>query len=301
MPFRATVIRVLIASPSDTAAARLVVVEVMEDWNSLNAEEAGVMLLPVRWERDATPEMGDRPQAIINRQLVEAADLLIGIFWTRLGTPTSEAESGTAEEIELFIKSGKPVLLYFSSEPVVPESVDPNQYAPLTDFRKGLEGRGLVDRFASPEELRRKVTAALTRTIRERFARDGGPHEETAVDDKAGVRRQHASLLAQIQREREMRGVSKSGRPQYSTRERLIILNQGTGPAEQLTFDFELPEGVDGEPPATIGNEQPVRRLPPGGSVEYPLLSHLGSANQWDIVFRWSEDGEHFEERQTMK
>jgi hypothetical protein len=69
------------------------------------------MLLPVMWERDATPDLGDRPQGIINRQLVDVCDVLIGTFWAKLGTPTSEAESGTAEEIERFIKAGKPVLI----------------------------------------------------------------------------------------------------------------------------------------------------------------------------------------------
>jgi hypothetical protein len=300
LPFGATVVRVLIASPSDTGSARRVLAEVMDDWNSLNAEEAGVMLLPVRWERDATPEMGDRPQAIINRQLVEAADVLVGIFWTRLGTPTSEAESGTAEEIELFIKAGKPVLLYFSLEPVVPDSVDAEQYARLTDFRKNLESRGLVDRFASLDEFRRKVTAALTRTIRDRFP---GAHLDLAatVDAIADPGRPRASLLARVEREREVRGVSKSGKPQYRSRERLIVENRGTGAAERFTFDFELPEGVEGEAPGTIGNDQPVRRLPAGGSLEYPLISHMASATQWDIIFRWSEDEREYEDRQSLR
>jgi len=59
--------------------------------------------------------MGDRPQAILNKQLGEISNILIGIFWTRLGTHTGQAESGTVEEIEEFMKAGKPVLLYFSN------------------------------------------------------------------------------------------------------------------------------------------------------------------------------------------
>jgi hypothetical protein len=63
MPFGATVVRVLIASPGDTTAARRVLREALDDWNSLHAENDGVMVLPVMWERDATPDMGDRPKA----------------------------------------------------------------------------------------------------------------------------------------------------------------------------------------------------------------------------------------------
>jgi hypothetical protein len=122
VPFDARVVRVLIASPGDTVNERQVLRGALEDWNGINADQ-GVMVLPLMWERDATPEMGDRPQGVINRQLVDLADLLIGVFWTRLGTPTSEAESGTVEEIERCIEAGNPVLLYFSSKPVVLASV----------------------------------------------------------------------------------------------------------------------------------------------------------------------------------
>jgi hypothetical protein len=33
--------------------------------------------------------MGDEPQKIINKRILKDADLLVGIFWTRLGTPTT--------------------------------------------------------------------------------------------------------------------------------------------------------------------------------------------------------------------
>jgi hypothetical protein len=33
---------------------------------------------------------------------VESGDILMGVFWTRLGTPTGKAPSGTVEEIEHF-------------------------------------------------------------------------------------------------------------------------------------------------------------------------------------------------------
>ncbi len=47
--------------------------------------------------------MGDRPQGIINEQLVNNCDIFIGIFWGRLGTRTGKTESGSVEEIEKFI------------------------------------------------------------------------------------------------------------------------------------------------------------------------------------------------------
>ena len=55
-------------------------------------------LEPVKWG-NACPTRGWRTAAaILNKQLVENCDILIGTFWTRLGTNTGMAESGTVEE-----------------------------------------------------------------------------------------------------------------------------------------------------------------------------------------------------------
>jgi len=293
MTFPATVVRVLIASPGDTGQARLLLRDVLQEWNSLHAEDSSVMLLPVMWERDATPEMGDRPQGIINRQLVDASDILVGIFWTRLGTPTSEAESGTAEEIERFISAGKPVLIYFSQEPVVPNSIDGEEYERLNKFRENLRARGLFDGYSSQEELWRKASAALTRTIRQRFRVEVSERPFEAS-------RPAAHLLARIEREREMRGFSTSGRPQYTTRHTLVIENNGTAPAEDLSFAFESDVGDD-EPPTTFGNEAPVKRLAQGGSLTYPLAVSMGTADQFDVVMQWREGDTSRNERQTLR
>lgn len=298
MPFNAVVVRILIASPSDTATARRTLREAIEDWNSLHAENDGVMLLPVMWERDATPEMGERAQGIINRQLVDAADILVGMFWTRLGTPTSEADSGTVEEIDRFIEAGKPVLLYFSSEPVAPDSVDQEELGRLAKFRSEFRERGLIDRFATHEEFHRKATAALTRTIRERMALSVNPAVDSAINRRTGP---GAIPMARIEREREMRGFSKSGKPQYTTRTRLAIENRGTTAAESFAFHFEAPEVTDGELPSTFGNDEPVRKFPPGGSLEYPLMLHMGTLSQWDIVFEWTEGERRYDDRQTLR
>lgn len=48
--------------------------------------------------------MCDRPQAIINKQLVKDCYILFGAFWTGVGTYTDVAISATAEEIEQFVE-----------------------------------------------------------------------------------------------------------------------------------------------------------------------------------------------------
>lgn len=290
--FKATVLRVLIASPSDTVSARVLLREMVEDWNSLHAEEVQMILLPLMWERDSTPEMGDRPQEILNRQLVDRADLLVGTFWTRLGTPTGAGESGTVEEIEKCAKEGKPTLIYFSEEPVRPDSVDPDEYKRLIEFRDRLKGEGLFDTFGSLEELRKKASDALTRTIRERF--------DTEIPDVATTPGRGAELVARIVAEREVRGFSKAGRPQYTTRHTLIVENRGSATAEALTFEFVVPDGVQGDPPRTF-EDHPVTRLAAGGALSYNIAAHMGTAIQFDVVLQWREGDSEFTDVQTLR
>lgn len=165
MPRQATVYRILIASPSDVVNERKAIPEVIHSWNAVNSPRRGVILEPVLWETHASPEMGDRPQAIINRQLVEGCDILVGTFWTRLGTQTGKAESGTVEEIEEFLKAGKRVLLYFSSVPIVLDSVDAEQYKKLQEFKKGCQKEGLVFEYESIGDLREQLQRHITSTI----------------------------------------------------------------------------------------------------------------------------------------
>ena len=167
MTYNATTYKILIASPNDVTRERKAIPEAINFWNSLNSEQFKVSLLPVMWETHSTPEMGSRPQEIINRQLVDTCDILIGAFWTRIGTYTGEAESGTVEEIEKFIDAGKPVMLYFSSIPVVPESIDQEQYKRLKNFKAKCMKNGLVKDYSSITELREKIITHLTFKIRE--------------------------------------------------------------------------------------------------------------------------------------
>ena len=155
MSYQATVFRVMIASPSDVEEERDVVRAVLSEWNDVNSEKRSIVLLPVGWETHSTPEMGDRPQAIINRQLRDC-DLLVGVFGARIGTPTGEYVSGTVEEIEEHIRAGKPTMLYFSTGPVERENLGSGQYAELEKFRESCKTRGLLVEYGDTGDFRAK-------------------------------------------------------------------------------------------------------------------------------------------------
>lgn len=161
MAYRATVIPIMIASPGDVTEEREIVRSVIHDWNDVNAESSGIMLAAVGWDSHSSPELGERPQELINRRVLENCDLLIGVFWTRLGTPTGKSQSGTVEEIEEHVDAGKPAMIYFSSKPVAPESIDPEQYKQVNAFKDKLKPQGLIETYENLDEFQKKLTKQL--------------------------------------------------------------------------------------------------------------------------------------------
>lgn len=167
MPFKSETYRVLIASPSDLAEERQAATEAINEWNAQHAVAESTILLPVRWETHATPESGVKPQKAINKQVVRGCDILVGMFWTKIGTSTGVADSGTVEEIGQFVTSGKPALLYFSSRPIDPNKIDLKQHKKLRSFKNATCKKALTGAFSSVDELRQTLLRDLTRQVRE--------------------------------------------------------------------------------------------------------------------------------------
>jgi hypothetical protein len=157
MPYAATVVPVMIASPADVHEYRAAARDVINEWNYIHSASTGTVLLPVGWDTHSSPELGASAQDLINDRVLEDCDLLIGIFWTRLGSPTTRAPSGTVEEIQRHVKAGKPAMIYFSQQPVAPESIDAAQYAALREFRGWCESKGIIETFFGSEDLQTKL------------------------------------------------------------------------------------------------------------------------------------------------
>jgi hypothetical protein len=198
LPYQATVYKVMIASPSDVVQERRVIREVIHEWNSIHAEDRGIVLMPIGWETHSSPSMGERAQEIINAQLLRDSDLLVAAFWTRLGSPTGKAPSGTVEEIKEHIAAGKPAMIYFSSAPVHPDSVDNEQYRALREFKAECRRRGLVEEYESISEFREKFARQLAQTVIRHFVT-----QEPNADAAAGgiAQRPGVPVLSEAARE----------------------------------------------------------------------------------------------------
>ncbi len=199
MSYQATVYRILTVFPDDVKKERQAIPEVIGVWNSTHSENLGVVLLPVRREIHSAPAMADTPQAIVNKQIVKSCDVLIGAFWTRIGTRMDGAEFKIVEEIEEFSNSGKPILLYFSAAPVVPGSIDPEQYKSLLAFKRACRRHGLTEDYSSIQELRGKLLFHLTRVVKEVYREPDFVH--TPLGEALGeAERMRAQLRCQLSR-----------------------------------------------------------------------------------------------------
>lgn len=185
MGYEARVHKVMIACPSDITVEPGLIRDAIDDWNAVHAERLRCMLLPLHWRSNSSPRMGDRPQAILNRQLVEKADLLVAVFWTRLGTPTGVADSGTVEEINEHLAAGKPAMIYFCTQPVAEGSVDHEQFEALLTYRTEIENRGLLSVYSSREEFTREFPRHLAQTVLDELCTEPSdvlPGEQVAQD-----------------------------------------------------------------------------------------------------------------------
>lgn len=188
MSYKATVYNVMIASPGDVSVERKVARDVILEWNVINSDDRRIVLMPVGWETHSSPMTGDRPQGIINKQILETADLLLAIFWTRLGSPTGESASGTVEEIEKHVDAGKPAMIYFSLVPVRPDSVDDAQYSALKEFRDKRKDKGLYETYETIGDFSEKLTRQLAQTVIRNFATDPtDANQEDPVDSRPSV------------------------------------------------------------------------------------------------------------------
>ncbi|TOI73556.1 hypothetical protein [Vibrio parahaemolyticus] len=187
MSFEAKVYKILVASPGDVEDERKAIPEVISEWNNINAEASNVVLLPVKWETHSAPLMGDRAQGVINSQLVASCDMAIGVFWTRLGSPTGVSESGTAEELEWFIKEGKPTMIYFSSRQLDPTKLDLKQYSALKEFEQKMQKIGLTGSYSSITDFKEQLLRQLSINVQTLMSGEKVPaptpelHKETVA------------------------------------------------------------------------------------------------------------------------
>lgn len=291
MTFHATVVQVLIASPGDTHEARTAILTESSRWNGRYAAARAFIISPWLYELHATPIIGDRPQAIINRQGVDKSDVVVAVFGSRIGAATGVDISGTAEEINRAIEIGVPVHVYFF-EGDLPHDVDTEQLDLLRAFRDDLQTRGLCGYYRDPQDLARQVIDALQYDL---DALEVAPPPAPPAGVRLRVRHDH---------ETEPSGTDNRGKVKYRHRIRdLVITNEGDATAEDLRFKVDaldademihLDAEADEEGWVTVGD------LTDGSSRTYACFPLRGRPDV-QVSARWNEDGSSHDKNFTTQ
>ncbi|MGO9972793.1 MAG: FxSxx-COOH system tetratricopeptide repeat protein [Solirubrobacteraceae bacterium] len=178
------IVRVVVVSPGDVAAERKAVVSVVDGLNRRVAPANGCLLSLWRWETDARPGLHlEGPQGLIDERMeIADSDVVVGIFWKRFGTPTSDAQSGSEHELrkasEAWRQNGRPdVMVYFSTQPASPTtSTELEQWHRVVKFREELPKEQLWWSYTTPVEFERLVRGHLEDVVLRRTARE--PHAD---------------------------------------------------------------------------------------------------------------------------
>ena len=159
-------IKITLCGPGDVGKEIEIARKIIDEWNQKNWESTGWGLKTQHWNTDAIPTMAERGQAAINHQLIDDSDIIVAILWTRLGTPTGLADSGTEEEITRAIAREIHLLAYFSDLEAPGTNHDKDQTQKLTSFRSKMMNLGLSFTFKSRRQFRDMFETHIDAAIR---------------------------------------------------------------------------------------------------------------------------------------
>ena len=171
-------LRVFVASPSDVPDERRVLEGVINEYNRTWAKTLKVHLDLIKWETHTYPAIGDDAQEVINRQVGDDYDILLGIMWGRFGSSTGRAESGTEEEFNRAYRrsTSSPgsvqIMFYFKDAPIRRSEMDLEQLSKVDAFQRRIaaEHGVLYDTFETTEEFRTKVLFHLSKVVQDYLA-----------------------------------------------------------------------------------------------------------------------------------
>ncbi len=173
----------LISCPGDVNGFIDIIRECIDNFNRVLGSVNKVGIVARHWSTDSYPQSGDRPQELLNQQFVRECDAAVALFWTKFGTPTDKYGSGTEEEVEEMLASGKQVFMYFLDVPVNLSNIDMDQYKKVEDFKAKYKGRGIYALVKDEHELRQQFTNHLAMYFLPLIMKDKGNY--ISVEKKA--------------------------------------------------------------------------------------------------------------------
>lgn len=174
MPESVVKYKIFVASPSDVTDERTSIDEVISELNQTFGLNKNIVLELIKWETHSAPGIStDGSQSIINSDIGTNYDLFIGILWTKFGTPTKKANSGTEEEFQIayqrFLDSPDSIQILFYFKTSTPNSlsnIDPIQLGKVQEFKRSIGGKGsLYWEYTTVEELQKFLRIHIPKRI----------------------------------------------------------------------------------------------------------------------------------------
>jgi len=195
-------INLFISCPGDIKDELNSIEVIVKEINKIFGEISDFKIQIVHWNEDTYTDLGEDGQEIINNQI--DYDILIGILWMRLGTPTKRDKSGTVEEINRAIKNKeKQQLIYFKT--ATPSNLNIINTSELNDvmlFKKELSEKLLYKEFESVEKFETLFRLNLSNLIKDKFIDKQKPIEtptEIIIPKKEVKYQNIVSLIDEIE------------------------------------------------------------------------------------------------------
>lgn len=139
-------IKIFISYPGDIEDELNSIEQIVHEINKTTGEQNKFNLELLNWKSDTYTQIGEDVQDVINKQIDPQYDILIGLLWQKVGTPTKRDKSGTIEEINRAISNNDvEQLIYFKTTP--PENLDQidiDQLLKIRQFKNDLTTKGVL-------------------------------------------------------------------------------------------------------------------------------------------------------------
>jgi len=141
------VIKILVASPSDTKDERESCLRVFDELNKGIGDKQGFVIEERMWETNTRPSFGDYPQAVVSEQLGNDYQVFVGLMNNKFGTETKKAGSGTEEEFNnaydrIVKKEPVEIMFYFNDAPVRKSELNTEELNKISTFKKKVSDLG---------------------------------------------------------------------------------------------------------------------------------------------------------------
>ena len=299
MPYNATVIQVLLSSPSDLPDRHKKQIEqAIHQWNVEYSKTFSILFTCTDWKTGAAPNTGLDAQGIINEQIVDDSDAAIVILTDKLGTPTASGyPSGTAEEIDRMVKAGKLVSVLINNESRPPLHADAlTEKAKLEEFVNGLRENALTEEYEDILQLNNMISRILVLWSKkyrkelesgqdhaDKSSKESQPFSENDFDVPFEEER---GIWPHIETSEQPR-IDPKGRLRTSRKYRLILQSTLPYQAKDVTFRYEDNEGQ----PSNLSLRDPEEYfdVTPNGSVSFPILAAMGTDRKANCIISWND------------